>query len=129
MFDLDLAARLARAALDVGGGVNAGLVLGEAKFRSGDHAEAEAVLAGMVPLCGTDSELARIANARAHNFHNLLGDLGAAAAALDEALAVITDVTPRLQLLGRLAMIRVFEPDPDGALAAAGHCSPATTTR
>jgi DNA-binding CsgD family transcriptional regulator len=120
MFDLELAGRLAQAALDVGGGVDAGLVLGEARFRSGQHAEAEAVLAAMVQLCETDSELARIASARAHNFHNLLGDSAAAAAALDEALAVITDVTPRLQLLGRLATIRVFDPDPDGALAAAG---------
>ncbi|HEY2308428.1 MAG TPA: LuxR family transcriptional regulator [Streptosporangiaceae bacterium] len=119
MFDMDLSARLAQAALDLGGGVDAGLVLGEARFRSGQHAEAEAVLAAMVPRCRTDAELARIANARAHNFHNLLGDVPAATAVLDEALAVITDPGPRLQLLGRLATIKVFEPDLDGALAAA----------
>jgi DNA-binding CsgD family transcriptional regulator len=117
MFDMDLAARLAQAALDLGGGVDAGLVLGEARFRSGQHAEAESVLARMVPLCRTDSELARIASARAHNFHNLLGDPGGATKVLDEALAVITDAGPRLQLLGRLATIKVFEPDPEGALA------------
>ncbi len=119
MFDMELSARLAQASLDLGGGVDAGLVLGEAKFRSGHHAEAESVLASMVPLCRTDAELARIANARAHNFHNLLGDVAAAEAVLDEALAAVTDVAPRLQLLGRLATIKVFEPDPEGALAAA----------
>jgi DNA-binding CsgD family transcriptional regulator len=119
MFDMELAARLAQAALDLGGGVDAGLVLGEARFRSGQHAEAESVLAAMVPRCRTDSELAQIANARAHNFHNLLGDPAAATAVLDEALAVITDPGPRLQLLGRLATIKVFEPDLEGALAAA----------
>jgi DNA-binding CsgD family transcriptional regulator len=119
MFDMDLAARLARAALDLGGGVDAGLVLGEAKFRSGHHAEAESVLSGVVPLCRTDAELARIASARAHNFHNLLGDPAAAEAVLDEALAVVTEVTPRLALLGRLATIKVFEPDLERALAAA----------
>ena len=119
MFDMDLAARLAQAALDLGGGVDAGLVLGEARFRSGQHGEAEAVLAAMVPRCRTDAELAQIANARAHNFHNLLGDVPAATAVLDEALAVITDPAPRLQLLGRLATIKVFEPDLEGALAAA----------
>ena len=119
MFDLDLAARLAQASLDLGGGVDAGLVLGEARFRSGRHAEAEAVLAAMVPRCRTDAELARIANARAHNFHNLLADPGRATAVLDEALAVITDPAPRRQLLGRLATIKVFEPDLEGALAAA----------
>ncbi|HEV2255356.1 MAG TPA: hypothetical protein VGS06_19420 [Streptosporangiaceae bacterium] len=73
MFDQNLAARLARAALDSGGGADAGLVLGEARFRSGQHAEAESVLASMVPLCRTDAERARIASARAHNFHNLMG--------------------------------------------------------
>jgi DNA-binding NarL/FixJ family response regulator len=119
MFDMELAARLAQASLDLGGGVDAGLVLGEARFRSGQHTEAESVLAGMVPRCRTDHELARIANARAHNFHNLLGNSRAATAVLDEALAVVTDVTPRLQLLGRLATIKVFEPDLEGALAAA----------
>src|SRR5215471_3652337 len=119
MFDMDLSARLAQAALDLGGGVDAGLVLGEARFRSGQHAEAEAVLAAMVPRCRTDAERAQIASARAYNLHNLLGDDSAAIAVLDEALAVITDPAPRLQLLGRLATIKVFEPDLEGALAAA----------
>jgi DNA-binding CsgD family transcriptional regulator len=119
MFDMDLAARLAQASLDLGGGVDAGLVLGEARFRSGQHADAEAVLASMVPRCRNDTELARIANARAHNFHNLLDDPAAATAVLDEALSVITDPAPRLQLLGRLATLKVLEPDLEGALAAA----------
>lgn len=119
MFDVDLAARLARAALDAGAGADAGLVLGEAAFRSGRHAEAETLLASLVPLCRTDSELARVASARAHNFHNLIGDSAAANAVLDEALAVITDPACRLELLGRLATTRVYEPDPAGALAAA----------
>ena len=120
MFDMDLSARLAQAALDLGGGVDAGLVLGETRFRSGRHAEAEAVLASMVPRCRTDTDLARIASARAHNFHNHLGDLAAATAVLDEALATVTDAGPRFQLLGRLATIKAFEPDPEAALAAAG---------
>jgi DNA-binding CsgD family transcriptional regulator len=120
MLDLELAARLAQAALDSGGGADAGLVLGEARFRSGRHAEAEEALAATVPLCRTDAELARIANARAHNFHNLIGDPAAARAVLDEALAAVTDPLARLQLLGRLATIRMLEGDAEGALAAAG---------
>ena len=120
MFDFGLAARLAQAALDAGGGVDAGLALGEAMFRSGQHREAEAVLASVAALGQTDRDLARIASARAHNFANLLGDPDAAMAVLDEALAVVTDSAPRLQLLGRLATIKVFEPDPEAALAAAG---------
>jgi len=119
IFDNELAARLAQAALDLGGGVDAGLALGEARFRSGNHREAESVLAAMVPLCKTDSELARVASARAHNLHNLLGDRTAAYAVLDEALAAVTDDGARLTLLGRLATIRVFDPDLEGALDAA----------
>lgn len=119
MFDMDLAVRLARAAVDGGGGVEAGLALGEALFRSGEHRAAESVLAAAAPLCQTDRDIARIANARAHNFHNLLGDPAAAAAVLDQALAVVHEDAPRLQLLGRLATMRVFEEDPQGALDAA----------
>jgi DNA-binding CsgD family transcriptional regulator len=120
MFDFELAARLARAGLDAGGDADAGLTLGEALFRSGQHREAEAVLAGAASLCRTDRDRARIASARAHNFHNLLGEPDAGMAVLDEALAVVTEEAPRLQLLGRLATIKVFEPDPEAALAAAG---------
>ena len=53
MFDIDLAARLARAAFDSGGGVEAGLVLGEAEFVSGHHEAAELVLAGPVSVSYT----------------------------------------------------------------------------
>jgi DNA-binding CsgD family transcriptional regulator len=119
VFDLGLSARLAQAALDAGGGADAGLVLGEATFRSGQHREAESVLAGLVPLCQTDAERARIASARAHVLHNLLGDPAAATVVLDQALAVVTETGPRLQLLGRLATMTVLEGDPRGALAAA----------
>lgn len=119
MFDVELAARLARAALDAGAGADAGLVLGEAAFRSGRHQDAENLLASLVPLCRSDRERSQIASARAHNFHNLLGDPAAANAVIDEALTVITDPGSRLELLGRLAMMRVFEPDPSGTLTAA----------
>jgi DNA-binding CsgD family transcriptional regulator len=119
MFDIDLAARLARAAFDSGGGVEAGLVLGEAEFVSGHHEAAELVLAGLVPLCADDSELALVANARAYNLGVLMGDPAAAAAVVDEALSIVTDVTARLRLLGRLATTKVFESEPEVTLAAA----------
>jgi DNA-binding CsgD family transcriptional regulator len=119
MFDMDLAARLARAAFDAGGGVQAGIVLGEAFFSSGRMPEAEEVLAGLVPLCSGDAELASVANARSHNFGNLMGDLAAAAAVLDEALEVITDPAARLRLSGRAAMNRLFAGEPEAALVTA----------
>src|SRR5262249_37258144 len=120
MFDLDLAARLAQAALDSGAGADAALVLGKARSRSGQSAHAESVLAAAVRLCRTDAELARIAIARAHNFNRVQGDAGAARRVLDEALAMVTDLQARLRLLAQLTTIRLFEGDPEGALAAAG---------
>jgi len=119
IFDNELAARLAQAALDLGGGADAGLALGEARFRSGRHQEAESVLADVAALCGTDAERARVASARAHILHQLLGDRAAAYLVIDEALGTVTDPGARLALFGRLATMRVFEPDLDGALAAA----------
>ncbi len=101
VYDLDLCARLAQAALNAGGGAEAGLILGEAKFRSGRHAEAKTVLEGTVALCRTDSDLAMIANARAYVLHRKFGDAAAADAVLDEALAVVTEDQARLRLLSR----------------------------
>ena len=119
MFDMDLAARLAQAALDSGGGIEAGLALGEAWFRSGRGADAEALLAGMAGECQTDQERAQIASARAYNLHNQLGDTAAAAVVLDEALAVVTENQPRFQLLYRLASHKLWEGDPESSIAAA----------
>ncbi len=118
MFDMELSARLAQAALDAGAGVEGGLLLGEAKFRSGRHAEAESVLAAAAELCQTDRDVARIANARAYNLFNSL-DATAAATVLDDALAIVSDEAARLQLLGRLATNRVIAGDPERALAVA----------
>jgi DNA-binding CsgD family transcriptional regulator/tetratricopeptide (TPR) repeat protein len=118
MFDMDLSAMLAQAALDSGGGVEAALMLGTAKFRAGHHEQAEEVLAAAIALCVTDDDLAMIANARAYNLQ-LYADPAEADAVLDEALAVVTDELPRLKLLGRLATNRLLAGDPEGALTAA----------
>jgi DNA-binding CsgD family transcriptional regulator len=119
VYDLDLSARLAQAALEAGGGAEAGVILGEAKFRSGRHAEAATVLADAVALCRTDRDLARVANARAYLLHRKMGDAAAANAVLEEALALVTEDTARLLLLARMGFMRVAEGDPEPALAAA----------
>src|SRR6185437_9876040 len=62
---------------------------------------------------------ARIASARAYNLYTNLGDAGAATAVLDQALAIITATAPRFELLGRLAMIKLFELDLAGAVVSA----------
>lgn len=119
MFDRDLSARLARAAYDSGGGVAAGLALGEAEFSLGRHQEAETVLAALVPLCSTDMEIAQVANARAYNLGVLMANPAAASAVLKEALWAMTDVSARLRIVARLASKLLFEGDPEAALAAA----------
>ena len=70
MFNMELAARLARAALESGGGVRAGLALGEAEFYSGRPEEAERVLSGLVPVCADDEEAARVASARSYTWRS-----------------------------------------------------------
>ena len=90
------------ASLEAGGGVGAGLALGEAEFQSGRHAEAEQVLAGLVPQCTGDGERAAVANAL-DNLGMLMGDHAAAEAVLNEALAALAEPAPRLRLLARRA--------------------------
>jgi DNA-binding CsgD family transcriptional regulator len=117
MFDLGLAARLARAAVNAGGGVEAGVALAEAEFFSGRHAEAEVVLAGLVPQCHTDEELSRVAYARSYNLGTLIGDPAAANDVLDDALARIVEPGPRLPLVYRRATDRVYSGEIKLALA------------
>jgi DNA-binding CsgD family transcriptional regulator len=109
LFDLELAARLARAAFDSEGGVDAGIALGEAEFRSGNHEEAERILAGIVAICATDTELAKVANARSYNLGVLIGNPAAANQVLEDALVEITDANARLRLLSRMAINLIFE--------------------
>ena len=116
MFNMNLAARLARAALESGGGVRAGLVLGEAEFLSGQHEEAESVLSGLVPMCAGDTEVARVASARSYNLGMLMGDKEAAEAVVLEALTTVSEPTPRLRLIGRLAVMCVYGGEPRLAL-------------
>jgi DNA-binding CsgD family transcriptional regulator len=108
MFNMGLAARLARAALEAGGGVRAGLALGEAESFSGHHREAEQVLSALVAICADDTELARVASARSYNLGFLMGDKAAAEAVIAEALGSIIDPSARLRLTGRLATIHAY---------------------
>ena len=119
MFDMDLSQRLARAAFDSGGGVQAGVALAEVDMFSGRSQEAEAVLEALIPLCVSDAELASVANARSYNFGNVMGDPAAAAKVLDEALAEISDPAARMRLSGRAAVNRLFAGEPEAALVAA----------
>jgi DNA-binding CsgD family transcriptional regulator len=104
VFDLGLATRLARASLDAGGGIQAGLALAEADFFSGRPEEAEKVLAKLEPQCVSDDEISRVANARAYNLGQTLGDQPGAMDVVVAALAVVTDPAARHRLLNRRAV-------------------------
>ena len=68
-FDLELAERLARAAVDAGGGPTAVRVLAETLEWQGRHAEAAAVMDGEPPGQGSGAERARWASIRAGNLY------------------------------------------------------------
>jgi DNA-binding CsgD family transcriptional regulator len=68
-FDLELAERLARAAVEAGGGQTAVRVLAEALEWQGRHAEAVAVMDDEPPALGSSTERARWASVRAGNLY------------------------------------------------------------
>jgi DNA-binding CsgD family transcriptional regulator len=116
-FDMELAGRLARAAIDAGAGVEAGMALAESEFLSGHHEEGEKVLAGLVPLCRTDDDRSRVANARAYNLGTLMGDRQGAADVIESALMTMTEPSPRFRLVARRASDNVYYGAARSALA------------
>jgi DNA-binding CsgD family transcriptional regulator len=66
-FDDSLAERLARAAVEAGGGVDAGITLGQALHRQRRFPEAEEVLAGLATQASSDKQRTELAVDRAAN--------------------------------------------------------------
>ena len=98
LFDYHLAERLARAAIDMGGGFPARLVLGKALVgqRRGD--EAEELLSSLGADSATDTERALVALTRAPNLIFNLGRPDDADAVLQEAHEDIGDASSREEL-------------------------------
>ncbi len=84
-FDLELAERLARAAVDAGGGPTAVRLLAEALEWQGRHAEAVAVMDDEPPAQGSGAERARWASIRAGNLYWGLERTAEAEEALQQA--------------------------------------------
>jgi DNA-binding CsgD family transcriptional regulator len=97
-FDLPLAARLARAALASGAGWTATLALAETEMLSGHHVEAKALFADLATRGTTDAERVLVAQNRVYLLGELMGDRPAAIAAVDEALAIVSDPISRARL-------------------------------
>lgn len=117
MYDLDLAARLATAAIEAGGGVDAGLVLAVTHFSTGAHQAADELLTTLTDQCTTDSERAAIANARAYNRGVLMADPDGALDVVAAARRTIKDPNATAVLAARAAMMRLFAGEPAAALA------------
>jgi DNA-binding CsgD family transcriptional regulator len=118
VFDMDLAARLATAALESGGGTDAGLVLAITLFTRGAHTEADELLRELTDRCENDTERAAIAGARSYNRSVLMGDPAGAIAVVEAALAVMTEPAARLDMGARAATISLFAGQPAAALTA-----------
>lgn len=119
LLDLPLAERLARAAVEAGGGFDARLTLGNALSWLSRGAESDRELAAVVDLAGTDVERVRVAVPRAANSFYTLGDPAAALAVLDQAEAAVTDHASRMVLLALRAAFDLQLGHPEPAVIAA----------
>jgi DNA-binding CsgD family transcriptional regulator len=120
-WDLRLAARMAEAAVQVGGGFEAAHLRADIAILEGDVDGAEQQLAVLLPMAADDRQRVRVVGSRVDNLTMSLGRTADALRVLDEALAVIADPEAREQLVvsqakvlhlsGRLAeAMQVIEP-------------------
>jgi len=101
--DAHLAERLARAALESGGGIQAAVLLAEVLGTLARHAEAEQLLAARAAALANDDERALVALRRAQTLFWSLGRDEAAATVLREAEAAVEDATWQAVLSARRA--------------------------
>ncbi|MDQ4022073.1 MAG: helix-turn-helix transcriptional regulator, partial [Actinomycetota bacterium] len=102
--DLALTVRVARAAVAAGGGFEPRLLLGDALAWSGQQCEANAELAALGALAGTDGERVRAATPRAGALFTL-GRSVEAQEVLDALTSTISDGTAALELAARRSVL------------------------
>ncbi|HEX7167121.1 MAG TPA: helix-turn-helix transcriptional regulator, partial [Acidimicrobiales bacterium] len=101
--DYPAASRLARAALDAGGGAEAGYVLGDTLSEQGFREEAESVLAAATEAAGNDGDLTLITVSRSDNLFWHLGREDDALAIVRASEAKVADRVCREQLVAQRA--------------------------
>ena len=116
--DHSLAERLARAAIDEGGGFDARFVAGEAAHFQGRPDQAEQELAALAAEAADDAERARVASLRFDNMF-LLQPQEADLRLVDDALEVITDPFWRDQLVSHRFFVTTLLSGPRDTVAAA----------
>ena len=97
-WDLDLARRLADAAVRAGAGIEAALLQAEVAVLQGRGPEAEELLAALLPLATDDSQRARVVAARVEYLVSRLGRI-------DEAVKVAADAEHLLTDPGALDLV------------------------
>ena len=115
-YDLRLAARLGRAAMAAGAGPAAGRTVAETLILIGHHAEAESILAQLAALPLDDLERTRIAEDRAFNLGERMGDRRAAETVLIAAADETRDPVSRRHLSYLLAQASLFAGELQDAL-------------
>ena len=90
-WDLDLARRLADAAVRAGAGIEAALLQAELAVLQGRGPEAEELLAALLPLATDDAQRARVVAARVEYLVSRLGQFEEAAQVAAEAEGLLTD--------------------------------------
>lgn len=90
-WDLDLAGRLAEAAVRAGAGIEAALLRAEVTVLQGRGPEAEEQLAALLPLATNDAQRARVVAARVEYLVSRLGRTDEAARVAGEAAGLLTE--------------------------------------
>ncbi len=93
-WDLDLAGRLADAAVRAGAGIEAALLRAEVTVLQGRGPEAEEQLAALLPLASNDAQRARVVAARVEYLVSRLGHFEEAARVAGEAATLLTEAGP-----------------------------------
>jgi DNA-binding CsgD family transcriptional regulator len=102
-WDLTLAARLADAAVEAGGGFEAAMLRAEVAVLEGKGVEAEAQLAALLPLATDDSQRVRVTSMRGDNLISRLGRTDEALAVVGEAERLVSDPKALDQLVAKRA--------------------------
>ncbi len=100
-WDLTLAARLADAAVDAGGGFEAAMLRAELAMMGGRGQEAEEQLAMLAPAAPDDADRVRVASMRVNNLISSLGRTDEALAVVGEAERLVSDPTALDQLIAK----------------------------
>lgn len=119
LFDRPLAERLASAALEAGGGLAAGTVLGWALHLQGRVHEARACLAGIAALAITERERVDLTELRSIVLFWGLHRVDEAMGLVQRVAGQISSEGPRSELEARRAVYQLFSGRPDEAMAPA----------